>query len=80
MQNNTFNFDKCPSSLAALKINCVPYDCKKLEKKGRGKKKKDYKQVLHVFPLSKSSQFTARTLHNHPKASHNKLTPCQFIT
>lgn len=76
MQNNTFNFDKCPSSLAALRINCVPYDCKKLEKEG-GKKKIINK--LCMFFLQ-ASQFADKTLHNHPKASHNNLTPCQSIT
>ena len=76
MQSNTFSFDKCPSSLAALKINCVPYDCKKLEKKG-GEEKKIMNKLCMFFLWA--SQFTARTLHNHPKASHNSVTPCQFI-
>lgn len=44
----------------------------KLEKKG-GVKKKGYKQASHIFPLSKSSQFTV-TSHNHPKARHNNWT------
>lgn len=49
----------------------------KLEKKGR--EKKGYKQASHIFPLSKSSKFTA-TSHNHPKARYKNWTPCQFIT
>lgn len=49
----------------------------KLEKKGGGEK--GYKQASHIFPLGKSSQFTA-TLHNHRKARHKNWTPCQFIT